>query len=97
MIVQGNNVARFNTGTETIPLDPLQPVSAALGRIFKSDQEQTQIQKVRGIMGDLVMSMADEELEMYVTEFQYLIDEWLDEFERQAFDGDTLRQALSQE
>lgn len=48
-------------------------------------------------MGDLVVSLADEELEAYVTEFQYLIDEWLDEFERQAFDGDTLRQALSQE
>lgn len=95
MIAQGNKTARFNTGAAT--LDPLQPVSAALGRIFKSDQEQTRIQKVRGIMGDWVTSMADEELEAYVTEFQYLIDEWLDEFERQAFDGDTLRQVLSQE
>ncbi len=74
-------MARFNAGAAA--LDPLQPVSTALGRIFKSDQEQTRIQKVRGIMGDLVVSLADEELEAYVTEFQYLIDEWLDEFERQ--------------
>lgn len=107
MIAQGNNTTQFNTlnqsdkRTELTSLDeatnPLQPVSNALGRIFLSDQEQTRIQKVRSIMGDLVTPLADEELETYMTEFQHLIDEWLDEFERQAFDGQTLRQALSQE
>lgn len=107
MIAQGNNETLFNTaslaakGAEAVSiseaLNPLQPVSNALGRIFASDQEQTRIQKIRSIMGDLVASRADEELETYATGFQHLIDEWLDEFERQAFDGQTLRQTLSQE
>jgi len=43
-------------------------------------------------MGDLVVPLADEDIEAYVTEFQYLIDGWLDDFERQAFDGQTLKQ-----
>lgn len=47
-------------------------------------------------MGDLVADAADEELELYATEFQNLIDEWLDEFERQAFDHQTLKQVLGQ-
>ena len=78
-------------------LNPLQPVSDALGRIFVTDQEQTRIQKTRGIMGELVADLSDEELEVYMTEFQYLIDEWLDGFERQAFGGQTLKQILGQE
>lgn len=48
-------------------------------------------------MGDLVDPLSDEELEVYITEFQHLIDEWLDDFECQAFDGQTLKQVLNQE
>jgi len=48
-------------------------------------------------MGELVTDLSDEELEVYMTEFQYLIDAWFDDFERQAFDGQTLKQVLGQE
>jgi hypothetical protein len=78
-------------------LNRLQPISDALGRIFVSDKEQTRVQKLRVTMGELVANLSDEELETYITEFQYLIDEWLDEFERAAFDGQTLKQTLVQE
>ena len=77
--------------------NPLQPVSDALGRIFITDQEQTRTQKARSVMGELVADLSDEELEVYMTEFQYLIDEWLDDFECQAFNGQTLKQVLGQE
>jgi hypothetical protein len=90
-----DTLAEMTTSAEV--LNPLHPVSDALGRVFASSQEQSRIQKIRGIMGDLVADLADEELEVYVTEFQYLIDEWLDDFERQTFDGRALRQALNQE
>lgn len=83
--------------TSAKSLSPMQPVSDALSRIFVSDQEQSRIQKIRNIMGDLVMCLADEELEAYMAEFQYLIDEWLDDFERQTFDGQTLGQMLGRE
>jgi hypothetical protein len=89
--------ALAETTTPAKVINPLEPVSDALGRIFSSSQEQTRIQKVRGIMGDLVADLADEELEVYMTEFQCLIDEWIDDFERQTFDGKTLGQVLSQE
>lgn len=63
--------------TEVVGLNPLQPVSDALGRIFTTNQEENRMQQTRRIMGDLVSELPDEELEGYITEFQYLIDEWL--------------------
>ncbi|HEU4966092.1 MAG TPA: hypothetical protein VFT53_01250 [Candidatus Saccharimonadales bacterium] len=86
----------MEVATLSKPYSPLQPVANAIERIFASDQEQTRAQKTRSIMGDLVADAADEELELYATEFQNLIDEWLDEFERQAFDHQTLKQVLGQ-
>lgn len=47
-------------------------------------------------MGSTVESLADEELGVCLTEFQRLIDEWLDAFEQQLFDGQTLKQVLGQ-
>ena len=85
------------TKSEAETYNPLQPMSDALARVFTTSQEETRIQKTRRIMGDLVSCLSDGELEVYITEFQYLIDEWLDNFEKEAFDGLTLKQMLGQE
>ena len=77
--------------------NPLQPVSDALDRIFTTQQEENRIQKTRRIMGSLVGELSDEEIEVYIKEFQYLVDEWLDSFEQQTFNGQTLKQVLGQE
>lgn len=76
---------------------PLQPISNALDRVFSTQREESKVDKTRRIMGSLTNDLSDEELEVYITEFQYLIDEWLDCFERQVFDGQTLKQVLGQE
>ena len=65
-----------------------------LSNIFPDKQEETRIQKARRIMGDDVKNLSDEDLEVFLTEFQYLIDCWLDEYEKQQFDGKTLREKL---
>lgn len=73
---------------------PLRPIDDALQRIFTSSEEETKLQRTRRIMGNVVAETSDEELEVYVTELQYLIDTWFDEFERQAFDGLTLKELI---
>jgi hypothetical protein len=45
-------------------------------------------------MGDTISELSDDELEVCVTEFQHLIDYWLDTFEQDLFDGMTLQQLL---
>ena len=66
----------------------------ALQHIFPEKQEITRIEKARLIMGDDVKNLSDEEMDVYLTKFQYLIDCWLDEYEKQAFGNKTLREIL---
>lgn len=47
-------------------------------------------------MGQAVQNLTDEELEAYITEFQYLLDSWLNDFEKQIFDGKTLVQLIKE-
>ena len=70
---------------------PVKSLDAALQRIFSSPQEESRLQKARRIMGANVDAVADEDLETYLTELQYLIDEWLDAYERSVYDGYTLK------
>jgi len=60
--------------------------------LFHTDKEESQVQKARAILGDSVANVPDEELLVYLTEFQYLLDEWLDIYEKQLFKGKTLQQ-----
>lgn len=78
-------------------ISPVKTLENTLQHIFPTTQEETRFQKARRIMGDAVESLTDEELQIYLTEFQYLIDAWLDDFEKQAFQGSTLIDALKEE
>lgn len=69
-------------------------MSTALDQLFAG--EESKVLKARRIMGASVKDTPDEELEIYLTEFQYMIDYFLDEFERAAFGGLTLRQILQE-
>lgn len=71
-------------------------LSAALGKIFPTSQEVSRVQQARRIMGDEIKGLSDENLEECLTEFQFLIDSWLDEFERAAYDGKTLREVTKE-
>jgi hypothetical protein len=57
-------------------------------------QEESKIQKARAILGNIAVDMTDEELSVYLTQFEYLVESWIDEFERQQFNGLTLQQLL---
>jgi hypothetical protein len=75
---------------------PHASIDTALRQIFTPASEETRVQKARRAMGDSVAALCDEDIEVYLTEFQYLIDKWLDEYESSVFDGQTLRQVLGQ-
>jgi hypothetical protein len=62
--------------------------------IFPESPEENKIQKARAILGELVKDVPDEELAIYLTQFQYLLDSWLDQYEKQLFNNLTLQQLL---
>ena len=77
-----------------VSTDQLKSLDGALKRIFPSQHEESRTQKARQIMGIDLDGMADADLDTYLTQLQTMIDSWLDEYERSAFDGQTLRQIL---
>jgi hypothetical protein len=71
-------------------------IDTALQGIFKSTHEETRLQQARRIMGSSLDDLSDEELEVCLTEFQHMLDEWFDAFECDVFDSQTLKQVLGQ-
>lgn len=76
---------------------PRQNLEEALGKIFPTSREETRTQRARQILGEEIRGLPDDELEVHLTQFQYLIDSWIDEYEKGVFDGQTLRQVLQEE
>ena len=62
--------------------------------IFPESPEENKVQKARAVLGDMVKEIPDEELAIYLTQFQYLLDSWLDIFEKQIFNNLTLGELL---
>lgn len=75
---------------------PLAAIDEALQRVFSPSREETKLQKARDIMGSALVDTPDEDLEVYLTEFQHLIDGWFDSFEQDMFNGATLKRVLGQ-
>lgn len=74
------------------PINPLNQLEHTLATIFPTNQEENKIIKARGILGELSRDFTDEQLGYLVTDFEYLVDTWLDLFERKMFEGKTLRE-----
>lgn len=64
--------------------------------LFLERTEQTKTAKARQILGENSKNITDEELEAFTTKLDYLTNSWLDSFEKQLFDGKTLRELTKQ-
>jgi hypothetical protein len=73
---------------------PLGAIDATLQLIFNSNTEDVRLHKARAIMSDSIDNLSDKDLGIALTEFQALIEYWLDEFEREVFNGSTLTELL---
>ncbi len=60
------------------------------------EQEDKQQQQVRKILGDLAKDFSSQELKAITTEVQFLVDSWLNSYEKQIFKGLTLQQLLNE-
>lgn len=87
-------VIKQNESSVSPLYNPQKSLEESLNSILPNHQEETKIQKARRILGEVATEATDEKLEIFLTEAQYLLDTWLDTFERDIFDGLTLKQVL---
>ena len=77
--------------------NPQKSLEEGLNALFPTHEEETKLQKARRVLGGISSEVTDEQLEVFLTEVQFLLDSWLDSFERKMFNGITLKQILKGE
>lgn len=60
----------------------------------EQDKQQKLIREARDILGESASEITDAQVYELITEVQYLADTWIEEFERNVFDGKTLEELL---
>ncbi|MBI3485735.1 hypothetical protein HY025_02210 [Candidatus Daviesbacteria bacterium] len=63
-----------------------------LVKIYISEKE---LAEAREILGERAKDMTEEQLKEQIASMKYLIDSWMDEYERSIFDGKTLNKKSS--
>jgi hypothetical protein len=72
--------------------NPLLNLEKTLNSIFPTQQEETKVTKARNILGNTLGACSDEQLETHIAQFEFLVNSCLDLFERELFDGKTLKE-----
>lgn len=70
-------------------------IRQSLDELFPEQKyEEKEIQKAREILGDVAKDYTNEQLKDVIAEVKYLCESWLDDFEREIFNGVTLQELL---
>ena len=64
-----------------------------LNQLFSEEnKQQKSVQEARDILGESAQLLSDEQVYDLINEVQFLVDTWLEEFERNVFEGKTLKE-----
>ena len=70
-------------------------VKDSLDTLFPEQRyEEKNLQKAKDILSVVANELTADQLKGVITEIQYLVDSWLDDYERNVFDGLTLKELL---
>ena len=76
--------------------NPQQTIETAINNIFPLDSEENKTLRIRKALGNTAQSLSNEQIEIATIQFQFLIDSWMDEFEKEVFSGLTLKEVLNE-
>jgi hypothetical protein len=76
-------------------LEKSESFTKSLNNLFPEQQyDDKDLQKAKDILGDITTELNPEQLNSVVSEFKYLAESWLNDFERDVFGGQTLQELL---
>lgn len=76
--------------------NPFSSLDNALTAIFPENIQESKLLGTKRKLGEKAKTLTDEQIECLITDFQYLVDTWLDEFEKDVFEGQTLQELLGE-
>lgn len=78
-----------------IPSSLSPSATSSIQELFlEQEYEEKNIQKAKQILGELANNFSQSELRDVVAQVEYLAESWLDDFERDIFEGKTLKEVL---
>lgn len=77
-------------------INPQTTLERALSTLIPNKTEEDKVNRMRKHLGDMSKLFSDAQVETIMTEFQFLIDSWLDEYEKDVFSGMTLKEVLNE-
>ncbi len=60
----------------------------------EQNHQQKTIEEARDILGEQAQQLTDEQIYDLVNEVQYLVDTWIEEYEKKTFEGKTLKELV---
>ncbi len=72
------------------------PIEQALNSFLPDQSEENKVARMRKHLGKTAETLSNPQVETIITEFQFLIDTWMDEYEREVFNGLTLKEVLNE-
>lgn len=70
-------------------------ITALLNSLFPEQRHDKEFYQIKSILGDLVNTMTVDEVHTLVNEIRFLVDEWINIYERDNFEGKTLKEILN--
>jgi len=93
-----NNSKEINIPQQsTHPLTPQKTLDNLLQNIFPQNKDKNKVIQTRKLLDKTAENLSDEQIQCIVTEFQFLINSWLDEYEKEVFGGMTLKEILNEQ
>ncbi len=74
---------------------PQASLENTINSLFPDQSEENKISKTRKHLGETAKTLSDAQVETIITEFQFLIDTWMDEYEKEVFNGLSLKEVLN--
>lgn len=93
-ITETRRKKEFASATSSVYKNLHAPLTSALDRIFPQQKDENKVERTRRILGQTANYFTEEQLTTINTDFQYLIDTWLDTYEKNIFSGMTLQNLL---
>ena len=76
--------------------NPQNSIDNVLNAIFPQQTEENKITRTRKTLDETAKTLSDEQIECINTKFQFLIESWLDEYEKEIFGEMTLKKILNE-
>lgn len=92
--MQNTSLTPFNETKETSQSNPLKGIEDIVYSLASEKGDEDKLLAIRRSIGSTQIIVSDEDLLRQVSILEFMVKEWIDEFEKRIFIGKTLKELL---